>query len=235
MDYFIIDEIDVVMRVVAALIAGGIVGFERERKGKAAGFVTNVLVCVGAASIAVIQSLIVRDTLIYDYPIKGDPARLIAQVVSGVGFLGAGAILHEKGNVKGITTAATIWVVASIGIAFGMGYFFLGSVVTITVYFSIMILKKVELYFLTSKVRKRFYIEYHNSSVFEEKIELFLLNKAIRVRSFHHLEEFERDETYIARAAIELIAPRYLDIDELIKDISLMDEVRKFTRVKSRK
>lgn len=235
MEHFIIDDIEILMRIMTSLVAGGIIGFERERKGKPAGFVTNVLVCVGAASIAVIQSLIVRDTLLYDYPIKSDPGRLIAQVVSGVGFLGAGAILHEKGSVKGITTAATIWVVAAIGIAFGMGYYLLGVIVTVTVYFSIMILKKIEFYFLNNRVRRNFYIEYCNPSTFEEKLELFLLSKAVRIRKLHRLEEFERDESSVRRSAVEFIIPRYMDIDDLSKEISLLEEVTKFKRVKPRK
>jgi len=233
MEHFIIDDMEIFLRVVTALVAGGIIGFERERKGKPAGFVTNVLVCVGAASIAIIQSLIVRDTLVYDYPVKSDPGRLIAQVVSGVGFLGAGAILHEKGSVKGITTAATIWVVAAIGIAFGMGYYLLGSIVTVTVYFSIMILKKIEFYFLTNKMRRNFYIEYCNPSSFEEKLELFLMSKAVRIRTLNRLDEFERDENSVRRSTVELIIPRYMDIVELSRDISLLEEVSKFKRVKN--
>ncbi len=233
MEHFIIDDMEIFLRVVTALVAGGIIGFERERKGKPAGFVTNVLVCVGAASIAIIQSLIVRDTLVYDYPVKSDPARLIAQVVSGIGFLGAGAILHEKGSVKGITTAATIWVVAAIGIAFGMGYYLLGGIVTVTVYFSIMILKKIEFYFLTNKMRRNFYIEYCNPSSFEEKLELFLMSKAVRIRTLNRLDEFERDESSVRRSTVELIIPRYMDIVELSRDISLLEEVSKFKRVKS--
>ncbi len=235
MEHFLIDNIEIFLRVASALLAGGLIGFERERKGKPAGFVTNVLVCVGAASIAIIQSLIVRDTLIYDYPVKSDPGRLIAQVVSGVGFLGAGAILHEKGSVKGITTAATIWVVAAIGIAFGMGYYLLGSIVTVTVYFSIMILKKIELYFLTNKVRRNFYIEYCNPSAFEEKLELFLINKAVRIRKLNPLEEFDRDDGSVRRSTVELIIPRYMDTSELVKDISLLEEVSKFKRIGIRK
>ena len=126
MESYLIGDLEILLRIIAALIAGGIIGFERERKGKSAGFVTNVLVCVGAASIAVIQCLIIRDILLFDSQstMRSDPSRLIAQIVSGVGFLGAGAILHEKGSIKGITTAATIWVVAAIGMAFGMGYYF---------------------------------------------------------------------------------------------------------------
>ena len=235
MENYLIGNAEILLRIVIALVAGGIIGFERERKGKPAGFVTNVLVCVGAASIAVIQCLVIKDILLFDSQstMRSDPSRLIAQIVSGVGFLGAGAILHDKGSVKGITTAATIWVVAAIGIAFGMGYYLLGSFTTFAVYFSIMTLKKIELYFLTNKVRINFYVEYCNSDAFEEKVELFLSKRSIRIVNFHKLEKFKIEKNFVQRASMELIVPRYLDTGELMRDICLQKEVLKFKRVKS--
>jgi putative Mg2+ transporter-C (MgtC) family protein len=155
MEKFMISEIEILTRILCAILAGGIIGIERERRGKSAGFVTNILVCVGAAAITIIQLLIVRDTieLIAANPdnamvFKSDLSRMTAQIVSGVGFLGAGAIMHEKGGVKGITTAAVIWVVAAIGISFGMGFYFLGSLLTVIVFFVIFTLKKVELNYM---------------------------------------------------------------------------------------
>lgn len=236
MENYLIENTEIFLRIMSSLLAGGLIGFERERKGKAAGFVTNVLVCVGAASIAVIQCLIIKDMLIYDdlSVMRSDPSRLIAQIVSGVGFLGAGAILHEKGSVKGITTAATIWVVAAIGIAFGMGFYTLGCIVTATVYFSIMILKKIELYFLTNKIRVNFYLEYCNPDIYEKKIRLFLSEKTIGIRKFHHLDVFQVEENPVHRASIELIVPRYQNVDELIREICLQEEVIKFKKIKKR-
>lgn len=158
MERYMIDEWEIVLRVCSALLAGGIIGWERERRGKSAGFVTNMLVCVGAATISVIQVLIIRDSLelIAADPnnalvFKSDLSRMTAQIISGVGFLGAGAIIHEKGSIKGITTAAVIWVVAAIGIAFGMGLYFLGTIVTLIVFFVIFTLKRAELHFLNRK------------------------------------------------------------------------------------
>ncbi len=158
MDRYMINEVEIIFRVCSALLAGGIIGWEREKRGKAAGFVTNMLVCVGAAAISIIQVLIIRDSLelIAANPenalvFKSDLSRMTAQIVSGVGFLGAGAIIHEKGNVKGITTAAVIWVVAAIGIAFGMGFYFLGTIVTVIVFFVIYTLKKAELHYMSKR------------------------------------------------------------------------------------
>jgi putative Mg2+ transporter-C (MgtC) family protein len=102
------------------VILGGAIGMERELKGKPAGLRTNILICLGATIIADVS---VALAVAPDGSRIGDPARLAAQVVTGVGFLGAGTILHSAGVVTGLTSAATIWVVAAIGIAIGAGQF----------------------------------------------------------------------------------------------------------------
>ena len=235
MERYLISKMDILIRLFSALIAGALIGFERERKGKAAGFVTNVLVCVGAASIAIIQCLIVSDRVQSGMTFNSDPGRIIAQVVSGVGFLGAGAILRDEGGIKGITTAAIIWVVAALGISFGMGYYFLGVVLTLIIYFSIIILKKMELYFFTHKVRISFYIEFVKNDYLEEKVKAYLENKGILVRSFNLLETLKRDGKMIERATIELVIPRYIELDVLTQEITLSEEVIKFKKLKNQK
>jgi putative Mg2+ transporter-C (MgtC) family protein len=100
-----------------AVLLGGAIGLERELKGKPAGLRTNILICVGAALITDVSMTIVGA----NGARIGDPARLAAQIVSGVGFLGAGTIMQGSGIVTGLTSAATIWVVAAIGITVGAG------------------------------------------------------------------------------------------------------------------
>jgi putative Mg2+ transporter-C (MgtC) family protein len=106
------------LRLVLAAALGGIIGLEREASGKPAGFRTNLLICLGAALLTEISVEVARDV---DLPggFAADPGRIAAQIVSGVGFLGAGTILRSRGSVTGLTTAATLWVVAAIGIAGG--------------------------------------------------------------------------------------------------------------------
>lgn len=101
-----------------AVVLGGAVGLEREIAGKPAGLRTNILICVGAALLTDISVEIVRGP---GGTRLGDPARLAAQIVSGIGFIGAGTIMQSRGTVMGLTSAATIWVVAAIGIAVGAG------------------------------------------------------------------------------------------------------------------
>jgi putative Mg2+ transporter-C (MgtC) family protein len=102
---------------VLAVIFGGAIGLERELKGKPAGLRTNILICVGATLLTDVSVMIG----VAGGARVGDPARLAAQIVSGVGFLGAGTIMQSSGTVTGLTSAATIWVVAAIGIAVGSG------------------------------------------------------------------------------------------------------------------
>lgn len=113
-------RLDLLAKLALAVLLGGAVGLERELSGKPAGLRTNILICVGSAMLMDLSMRIgITDTGVR----IGDPARLAAQVVSGIGFLGAGTILQARGTVVGLTTAATIWVVAAIGLTIGSGSF----------------------------------------------------------------------------------------------------------------
>lgn len=101
------------LRLLAAVVLGALVGYERERAGKPAGVRTHGMVSLGAALFAVVS--------LHGFGSAGDPSRVAAQIVTGIGFLGAGAILHERGGVHGLTTAASLWVTAAIGLAVGVG------------------------------------------------------------------------------------------------------------------
>jgi len=122
--------------VLAAFVCGGIVGAERERHDKPAGLRTLVLICVGSTLF----------TLVSRAPaLAGDePGRIAAQIVTGVGFLGAGSILRERFGIKGLTTAATVWTTAALGIAVGAGYAAGGIVMSITIALTLSAFKRLE-------------------------------------------------------------------------------------------
>jgi putative Mg2+ transporter-C (MgtC) family protein len=109
------------LKLMLATILGGAIGLERELAGKPAGLRTNILICVGAALFTHLSIYIAQIGFTPDGRPYGDTTRIAAQIVSGIGFLGAGAILHAHGAVLGLTTAATIWVVAAVGAAVGAG------------------------------------------------------------------------------------------------------------------
>jgi putative Mg2+ transporter-C (MgtC) family protein len=106
-------RLELLVQLLLAVILGGAIGSERELRGKPAGLRTNILICVGAVLFTVLSQKIAGP--------GGDPGRVAAQVLTGVGFIGAGTILHLRGSVSGLTSAATIWVVAAIGMALGSG------------------------------------------------------------------------------------------------------------------
>jgi putative Mg2+ transporter-C (MgtC) family protein len=121
-------RLDLAAKLIAAILIGGGIGLERELKGKPAGLRTNILICVGSA---LLMDLSMNLAAVHG----GDPGRIAAQVVTGIGFLGAGTILHTRGQITGLTSAATIWVVAALGLTIGAGYFIeaLGSTVTVMI------------------------------------------------------------------------------------------------------
>jgi putative Mg2+ transporter-C (MgtC) family protein len=113
-------RLDLLVKLLLAVLLGGIIGFEREIAGKPAGLRTNILICIGAC---LLMDMSTRIGVLPNGARIGDPARIAAQVVSGVGFLGAGTIMQSQGVVTGLTSAATIWVVAAIGMTVGAGYY----------------------------------------------------------------------------------------------------------------
>ena len=124
------------IRIVAALVVGGILGLEREKKNRAAGLRTYMLVCVGACLI------MLTNQYIYQTTGSGDPMRLGAQVVSGIGFLGAGTIIVTKRNqIKGLTTAAGLWSSAAVGLSLGVGFYEAALAAGAAIYFVMTVLR----------------------------------------------------------------------------------------------
>jgi len=134
-------EIETILRLVIAAVLGGIIGLEREALNKAAGFRTHTLVSVGSCLIMVVSISMHNE---YGAVTNADPGRIAAQVVSGIGFLGAGTILRSGPTVRGLTTAATLWVVAGIGLAVGSGAYLAAVSTTFIVFFALTFLAKLE-------------------------------------------------------------------------------------------
>ena len=134
-------------KLLLAAILGAIIGLEREIHGRPAGFRTHLLVSLGACLYVItsIHFYTVFGNFSGTQPVGVDPGRVAAQVVAGIGFLGAGAIIREKYSVRGLTTAACLWIAAAIGVACGVGLFGISIVVAILSLLSLLLLKKVEL------------------------------------------------------------------------------------------
>lgn len=134
-------DLDTGLRLICSVVLGGMVGYERQSHHKAAGFRTHILVCLGSCLIMILSFNIYYNV---EGSTNADPARLAAQVVSGIGFLGAGTIMKEGSTVKGLTTAASLWVVAGVGLAVGSGYFQAALITTALVIITLEILSRIE-------------------------------------------------------------------------------------------
>lgn len=141
----------ILARLLLATILSGIIGFEREAHGRAAGFRTHILVCIGSTLI-MMTSMYIFD--IYKGIATVDPSRIAAQVVTGMGFLGAGAILRSGETIRGLTTAASLWAVAGIGLAIGCGFYFASLVSAALVFITLVIFSRMEAAFALKGPKK---------------------------------------------------------------------------------
>ncbi len=138
------------LRLLLAAVCGGVIGIEREMRGRQAGFRTNLLVCIGSAlvmivSIAVAEMTVTMDSPLHDHiNINTDPGRIAYGVMGGIGFLGAGTIIHNKGSIRGLTTAAALWCVAALGLAAGLGLYTVTTMATLMIVVVLWILSYIE-------------------------------------------------------------------------------------------
>ena len=132
-------ELDTIGRLLLAAVLGAILGAEREMRQRAAGFRTNTLIALGSAAFTLISIQMAQSD-------GGDPTRIPSQVVTGIGFLGGGAILRGQGDIRGLTTAATVWVNAAIGMAAGAGFYALAITATLVTLFVLTVFLRIENY-----------------------------------------------------------------------------------------
>ena len=138
--------LEFIFRLLAAMAAGGAVGLERQINNKSAGFRTNTLVAVGASIYVLINVMLTEN--------GGDPTRIIGQIITGIGFLGAGVILHRGINVQGLTTAATIWCSAALGSLAGLGLYIELLISTVLIILVNTAFKKADKWFMGEKKKK---------------------------------------------------------------------------------
>lgn len=131
---------DLLIKVFFAIVCGGMIGIERERRGKPAGLRTNILICLGSMLYMLISDLIALRV----FGVQADPTRIAAQVVTGIGFIGAGTIIQSRGTITGLTTAAVIWTVAAIGLCIGVGFPLVALLFTVLVLLVLSVLSRYE-------------------------------------------------------------------------------------------
>lgn len=187
------NSIDLLLRLLLAIGLGGAIGLEREISDKPAGFRTNILICLGAALFTQMSILIAA---IGAVPAgAGDPSRIAAQIVSGMGFLGAGTILQARGHVRGLTTAATLWTVAAIGVTVGAGAYALAIGATVLVIAVLVILGLIERLLLRRALVQIVQVAFEPSAEIMERIAATLHEAGFRAET---IAVEKRDSTYLA-------------------------------------
>ncbi|MBO0440384.1 MgtC/SapB family protein [Candidatus Enterococcus ikei] len=224
---------EIIIRLCLAMLIGGVIGFERQYKNRPAGMRTHILVCMGATIIALIQVEIAANALqdAVNHPeltgvIRSDQARLIAQVVSGIGFLGAGTIIVTKQSVTGLTTAASLWAIAGLGIAIGMGYYAIALTSFIGVFIALTLVKKV----IHVPTTKKLEIRYIHKQETKEFINQYFEEHKIEIEDVNfNVVLVEDTQIYTNIYTIDL--PKGMTYAEVIEDLSIYKNITKLRLV----
>jgi putative Mg2+ transporter-C (MgtC) family protein len=209
-----------ILRLVLGFIAGAIIGFERSSRHQVAGLRTHILIALGS-TLLMLLSIWLPQTFTGK---NGDPGRIAAQVVSGIGFLGAGAIIRLGNNVRGLTTAASLWFVAAVGLAIGAGMFLAAAVAEALSLVTLILLGMLEKRIFPSERFKLMEISYKNNTP-DTKDTLDLINAAgIQIQSMD-VNQGSKDKGTKLRLLVRI--PDTADIATLAKEIKSSGNVGK--------
>lgn len=219
----------ILLRLLLAVLFAGCIGFDREFKNRPAGMRTHVLVCIGATVIALIQKHIELEAMSFAVVmpelmgiVRADPARLIAQVVSGIGFLGAGTIIVTKRSITGLTTAASLWAVAGLGLALGMGYYTLAISSFVAILLVLSLWQKV----IRVPSVKQLEIRYVHSPETKEAIERYFREKRIEVKDVDYVIDMSKQEK-ICTNVYSVSLPKETDYNDVMEDLSGLKRIQK--------
>ncbi len=217
-------EYEIIIKLALAAVLGGLIGLERESLSRPAGLRTYTLVCVGSA-LAMVVSL----DMYYQYyqTVNADPGRIAAQVVSGIGFLGAGTIMREGATVRGLTTAAGLWVVACIGLAVGAGLYIPAIVTTAIILFVLIYFVKFEHYFTGMREFKGVVMVVKDRPGQIGVLGSILGEMGVLIKNIQ-LTRVEDDDLEIE---LLLQTPPPVSIEEVIKELSEIEGLRSIVRL----
>lgn len=207
---------EMILRLVVSVLLGAAVGYERERDNQPAGLRTHMILVLGAC-LAMILSINIGSEH------GTDPARLAAQVIAGIGFLGAGAILRYGFNVKGLTTAATLWTMAIVGMAVGYGYYLISVVTTALMLIILSVVNIIEHRFIRTNVVRTITIESHGGTGQIRTIRKAINQLAERIINFSVQRNIKGD-----RIRIQVVAEldRNEKLEHLVETLSNLEGVR---------
>lgn len=228
-------EGEMIIRLILAAVIGGTIGYEREIRGRDAGIRTHALVSLGAAIITLAQ--LKASEWVINYVVQNpefiniltsDITRMTAQIVSGIGFLGAGTIIVSRRSITGLTTAASIWAVAGLGIAIGMGHYLLslsGVVIILIVLTTVKALFKMD-------QDKNMEIQYLEGGKTIKSIEQVFKEANVKVLSEDHSVSYSENDDSLYKVVYELHIPTDIKLKQLMDIIGEHEDVQKISTIK---
>ena len=216
-----ISESIMILRIMISAILSGLIGFERERHGRAAGLRTHILVGIGATLVTLAS---INVALIYKDDLVADPSRIAAAIITGIGFLGAGTIMRFRASVRGLTTAASLWAVAGLGLAVGLGMYLATIFTTAIMLASLFYLSKLERSFIRRDWYKVLSIETLGGPTQLEEIRSTLSDYNVEIKDF---EVYKTDKPEIVRLEMNLKLVTNLEDEHIISDIVNVDGVKR--------
>jgi len=220
-----IDHAVILIRLFLALFLGGLIGFEREQQNHPAGLRTHILVCLGSTMIMLLS--------IYGFAefagepnVRIDPARLATAVITGVGFLGAGTILFTGKSITGLTTAASLWVVAAIGLQIGAGFYFSAVTGTVLVFITLWVFNKMEHRFLKSKKVRKLTIQAETEEELLDIVTQKLASRSIMTQKMM-LQRIRPslDVPLCWEVQLDIVVPRSMEPKEIVAEMKQISGV----------
>lgn len=217
------DIYEITFRLILATLIGGIIGLEREVEDKPAGFRTHILVCVGSALVMLISLFMYYDIAKPD-KLMADPGRIAAQVVVGIGFLGAGTIIRYGTSVRGLTTAASLWTISAIGLAIGCGFYSAAIASSVILFTVLFVFERTEKYLKKKRLYRTLRIETLDMPGKLGQVGCLLGELKVNIRNM----EIKRPPDKIDIAILEIIIdiPPEITKEKIVQEISQLKDVR---------
>lgn len=212
---------NILLRLSLSFLVGAIIGLEREANNQPAGLRTHILICMGS-SLIMLLSIYIPQTFIGST--NSDPGRIAAQVVSGIGFLGAGAIMKYGLNVRGLTTAASIWVIAALGLAIGAGMYIACIWGTLILLIALVLLNLIEKKIFTGRYLKRLNVYTKNAEVSTDELKKILKKHQIKVKTTDFEYFFAEDKTVYS---FTIQISEKVKLHELTRDLNSISDIKR--------
>jgi putative Mg2+ transporter-C (MgtC) family protein len=214
-----IDPSTIIFRLVLSLILGGLIGWERESRRQPAGLRTHILICIGS-TLLMLTSIFIPQT--FENFQNGDPGRIAAQVVSGIGFLGGGAIFKLGANIRGLTTAATIWAVAAIGLTIGAGAYVGAIIATLLILFVLIVMDKVENRYFPELSLKILQLNFSSAKMETDIVFAIMERYGIIVQSVNIAQSLNKKNT---KMKFIIHVPKKLDLKKFYKELNGLNNI----------